>query len=37
MVTLPTNTGSWYPQFTFKNLRNGGAYSNGVTYTRLNF
>jgi len=37
MVTLPTSTGSWYPQFTFKNLRNGGTYSNGVTYTRLNF
>ena len=37
MVTLPTSTGSWYPQFTFKNLRNGGGYSNGVTYTRLNF
>lgn len=37
MVTLPTGTGSWYPQFTFKNLRNGGTYSNGVTYTQLNF
>ncbi len=37
MVTLPTSTGSWYPQFTFKNLRNGGTYSNGVTYTRINF
>jgi len=37
MVTLPTGTGSWYPQFTFKNLRNGSAYANGVTYTRLNF
>ncbi len=37
MVTLPSTTGSWYPQVTFKNLRNGGTYSNGVVYTRLNF
>ena len=37
MVTLPSSTGSWYPQVTFKNLRNGGAYSSGTVYTRLNF
>jgi FtsP/CotA-like multicopper oxidase with cupredoxin domain len=37
MVTLPTTSGSWYPQVTFKNLRNGGAYSGGTVYTRLNF
>ncbi|MBI5612198.1 MAG: multicopper oxidase domain-containing protein [Gammaproteobacteria bacterium] len=37
MVTLPGTAGSWYPQVTFKNLRNGGSYSNGVVYTRLNF
>ena len=37
MVTLPTTAGSWYPQVSFKNLRNGGVYANGVTYTRLNF
>ena len=37
MVTLPSTAGSWYPQVTFKNLRNGGAYSNGAVYTRLNF
>jgi len=37
MVTLPTTSSSWYPQVTFKNLRNGGTYSNGVVYTRLNF
>ena len=37
MVTLPSTAGSWYPQVTFKNLRNGGTYSNGVAYTRLNF
>lgn len=37
MVTLPTSSGSWYPQFTFKSLRDGKTYANGVTYTRLNF
>jgi FtsP/CotA-like multicopper oxidase with cupredoxin domain len=37
MVTLPSTSGSWYPQVTFKNLRNGGVYANGTTYTRLNF
>ena len=37
MVTLPTTAGSWYPQVTFKNLRNGGTYSGGTVYTRLNF
>lgn len=37
MVTLPSTAGSWYPQVTFKNLRNGGAYSGGTVYTRLNF
>ncbi len=37
MVTLPTSTGTWYPRFTYKNLRNGGTYSNGTVYSRLNF
>jgi FtsP/CotA-like multicopper oxidase with cupredoxin domain len=37
MVTLPTSTGTWYPQFSFKNLRDGATYANGVAYTRLNF
>lgn len=37
MVTLPASSSSWYPQVTFKNLRNGGAYANGTVYTRLNF
>ena len=37
MVTLPASTGSWYPQVTYKNLRDGGSYSNGTVYTRLNF
>jgi len=37
MVTLPTSSGSWYPRVTYKNLRNGGSYSGGTTYARLNF
>jgi plastocyanin len=37
MVTLPSTTGTYYPQVTFKNLRNGGTYSNGTVYTRLTF
>ncbi len=37
MVTLPSTSSSWYPQVTFKNLRNGGGYSGGTVYTRLNF
>jgi FtsP/CotA-like multicopper oxidase with cupredoxin domain len=37
MVSLPSTTGSWYPRVTYKNLRNGGAYTNGTVYTRLNF
>lgn len=35
MVTLPTSSSSWYPQVTYKNLRNGG--SLGTVYSRLNF
>jgi len=37
MVTLPSTSGTWYPRVTYKNLRNGGTYSNGTVYTRLNF
>jgi len=37
LVTLPSSTGTWYPRVTYKNLRNGGAYTNGTVYTRLNF
>jgi hypothetical protein len=37
MVTLPTSSGTWYPQVTYRNLRNAGAYSNGTVYSQLNF
>ncbi len=35
MVTLPSSAGSWYPQVTYKSLRNGSAYA--TVYSRLNF
>jgi FtsP/CotA-like multicopper oxidase with cupredoxin domain len=35
MVTLPSTAGSWYPQVTYKNLRNGASY--GTVYSRVNF
>jgi FtsP/CotA-like multicopper oxidase with cupredoxin domain len=35
MVTLPSTTGSWYPQVTYKNLRNGASYA--TVYSRVNF
>jgi len=35
MVTLPSSAGSWYPQVTYKNLRNGGTL--GTAYSRVNF
>lgn len=37
MVTLPSSSGTWYPQVSFKNLRNGSTYANGVAYTKLTF
>jgi hypothetical protein len=37
MVTLPSAAGTWYPRITYKNLRNGGGYTNGTVYSRLNF
>ncbi len=37
MVTLPATSGTWYPQVTFKDLRNGTPYAKGTTYTKLTF
>jgi len=37
MITLPSGTGSLYPQVTYRNLRNSGAYGNGTVYTRLDY
>jgi FtsP/CotA-like multicopper oxidase with cupredoxin domain len=35
MVTLPATSSSWYPQVTYKSVRNGSSY--GTVYARLNF
>lgn len=35
LFTLPTTTGTWYPQVTYKNLRNNGAYS--TVYGKITF
>jgi len=37
MVTLPASSGTWYPQVSYRNLRNNGTFSNGTVYTRLDF
>ena len=37
MVTLPSTSSTWYPQVTYKNLRNAGTYTNGTVYTKLTF
>ena len=37
MITLPSGSGSLYPQVTYSNLRNNGNYSNGTVYTRLDY
>jgi FtsP/CotA-like multicopper oxidase with cupredoxin domain len=37
MVTLPSASGTWYPQVTYTNTRNGGTYTNGTVYTKLVF
>lgn len=37
MVTLPSSSGSWYPQVTYRTLRRNVPYNNGTVYARLNF
>jgi FtsP/CotA-like multicopper oxidase with cupredoxin domain len=37
VLTLPTSSGTWYPQVTYRDLRNDAPYPGGVVYTRLNF
>ena len=37
LVTLPSTSSAWYPQITYKSLRNGAVYTNGTVYARLNF
>lgn len=33
----PSTAGTWYPQVTYKEMRNGTAYTNGTTYGRVTF
>ena len=37
VFTTPSTAGTWYPQVTYKNLRNGTAYTNGTVYGRVTF
>lgn len=37
IFTTPSTAGTWYPQVTYKNLRNGSAYTNGTVYGRVTF
>jgi FtsP/CotA-like multicopper oxidase with cupredoxin domain len=37
IFTTPSTSGTWYPQVTYKNLRNGTAYTNGTVYGRVTF
>lgn len=37
LVTLPSSSSTWYPQVSYRNLRNNGAISGGTVYSRLNF
>lgn len=37
LFTTPSTAGTWYPQVTYKELRNGTAYPNGTVYGRVTF
>ena len=37
MITLPTGSGTLYPQVSYQDLRNSNTYSNGTVYTRLDY
>ncbi|MBI5463009.1 MAG: multicopper oxidase domain-containing protein [Gammaproteobacteria bacterium] len=37
IFTTPSTAGTWYPQVTYKNLRDGGTYTNGTVYGRVTF
>lgn len=37
MITLPSGSGSYFPQVSYRNLRNNGTYSNGTVYTRIDY
>ena len=37
MVTLPSGSGSWYPEVSYRDLRNNNVYNNGRVYTRIDY
>lgn len=37
IFTTPSTAGTWYPQITYKKLRDGAAYTNGTVYGRVTF
>ncbi len=37
MVTLPSGSGSWYPEVSYRDLRNNNTYSGGTVYSQLNY
>jgi FtsP/CotA-like multicopper oxidase with cupredoxin domain len=37
MVSLPSSSGNWYPQVSYKDTRDNKTYSNGTVYTQLSF
>jgi hypothetical protein len=37
MVTLPNSSGTWYPEVSYRDLRNSNVYNNGTVYTQLDF
>lgn len=37
MITLPSGSGSWYPEVRYRDLRNNNTYNNGRVFTRVDF
>ncbi len=37
MITLPSGSGSWYPEVSYRDLRNNNTYNNGRVFTRIDF
>ena len=37
MITLPSGSGSWYPEVSYRDLRNNSVYNNGRVYMRLDY
>ena len=37
MITLPSGSGSWYPEVSYRDLRNSNTYNNGRVFTRIDY